>query len=123
MEVEKYEAQAELSTIKSVQLEFVRHSLLTRKVIKAEKQLELIQSQYLPKVQKVRRYLRIIRVNIFIPLFFSSRSYAVFIIYLIYVGITVHSYDCILLIWRADRDSSDKTNGRVSNYFHLVLIC
>ena len=65
LEVEKYEVQAELSTIKSVQLEFVRHSLLTRKVIKAEKQLELIQSQYLPKVQRVRRYLRIIRVRKF----------------------------------------------------------
>lgn len=72
LELEKYEAQAELSTIKSVQLEFVRHSLLTRKVIKAEKQLELIQSQYLPKVQKVRRYLRIIRVISFIPIYFVS---------------------------------------------------
>lgn len=64
LELEKYETQAELATIKSVQLEFVKHSLLTRKLIKTEKQLESIQSLYLPKLLKVRRYMRILRVKL-----------------------------------------------------------
>lgn len=63
LEDSKIEAQLELAKIKSVQLEFVKHSKLSRSIIKIEKQLEAIQAQYLPKAQKVRRYLRGIRVQ------------------------------------------------------------
>lgn len=60
---EKLMTQIELTKIKSVQLEFVRHSLLSRKVIKIEKQLETIQSGLAPKASKVKNALRILRVN------------------------------------------------------------
>ena len=39
LEDAKNTAMAELAKIKSVQLEFVKHSLLSRKIIKAEKQV------------------------------------------------------------------------------------
>lgn len=38
------------------------------------------------------------------------------------IGFTVHSYDCIFLICRSVRDSSDKTNGTVSTFIIDVLI-
>lgn len=49
-------------SIKSVNLEFVRHSLLTRKVIKIEKRIETIESDHAPKVLKIKKNFRISRV-------------------------------------------------------------
>jgi hypothetical protein len=59
---EKLTTQIELSTIKSVQLELVKHSKLTRKLIKIDKELETVQAQYIPKAKKVKKLLRIFRV-------------------------------------------------------------
>ena len=57
------ETALEVASIKSVNLEFVRHSLLTRKVIKIEKRIEVIQSEYAPKAIKVKNFFRICRVS------------------------------------------------------------
>jgi cytoplasmic iron level regulating protein YaaA (DUF328/UPF0246 family) len=62
LESDKYEAQLDVAKIKSVQLEFVKHSLLTRKVISIEKKIEQLQALYMPRLLKVRKVFRIIRV-------------------------------------------------------------
>ena len=62
LETDKYIAQSELAKIKSVQLEFVKHSLLSRKVISIEKKIENIQALYSPRLLSVRKIFRIIRV-------------------------------------------------------------
>ena len=54
-------AQTELTKIKSVQLELVKHSLLKRKIIKIGKQLEAIQFREGPK--KVKSVFRVLRVR------------------------------------------------------------
>jgi hypothetical protein len=53
----------EIASIKSVNLDFVKHSLLTRKVIKIEKKIETFQSQHAPKVTKVKNFFRVFRVS------------------------------------------------------------
>lgn len=53
----------EIASIKSVNLEFVRHSLLNRKLIKIDKRLETIQFEQGPKSKKVKNVLRILRVS------------------------------------------------------------
>lgn len=63
LEIEKYDAMAEVAKIKSVQLEFVKHSKLTRNVIKIEKTIETLQAQYFPRLLKVRKIFRILRVR------------------------------------------------------------
>jgi hypothetical protein len=60
---EKLQAQKEVAQIKSVQLELVKHSLLTRKVIKLEKEIEKLQQSVQPTSLKVKYYSRIIRVS------------------------------------------------------------
>jgi hypothetical protein len=62
LEVKKMETQIELSRIKSMQQEFVKHAKLSRLVIKYEKELETIQAQYAPKALRVKKTMRIIRV-------------------------------------------------------------
>jgi hypothetical protein len=54
----------ELCTVKSVQLELVKHSKLTRKMIKLEKQIETIKESQLPKVNRWNYILRVSRVRI-----------------------------------------------------------
>ena len=63
MEIKILETKIELSRIKSVQLELVKHSKLSRALIKYEKDLEAIQSQYAPKALQVKKIFRIIRVR------------------------------------------------------------
>ena len=63
LEADKLEAQLEVTKIKSVQLEFVKHSLLTRKVISIEKKIEQLQALYYPRLLLVRKIFRIVRVN------------------------------------------------------------
>lgn len=62
LQIERTEANIELAGIKSIQLELVRHSLLTRKIIKYDKQIEKLQGEYMPKLKKVRNASRIVRV-------------------------------------------------------------
>lgn len=61
--MDKYVAQIELAKIKSVQLEFVKHSLLSRKVISIEKKIENIQVLYAPRLLRVKKIFRILRVR------------------------------------------------------------
>lgn len=61
LEAEKVEVQIALAKIKSVQLEFVEHSLLSRKVIKIDKQLSAICEAYIPKAQRAKKIMRIFR--------------------------------------------------------------
>ena len=61
--MDKYVAQMELAKIKSVQLEFVKHSLLSRKVISIEKKIENIQVLYSPRLLRVKKIFRILRVR------------------------------------------------------------
>lgn len=63
---EKLALQSELATIKSVQLEFVRHSLLSRKVIKLEKQIDEIAVRQGPLRIRVQRALQILRLFLFV---------------------------------------------------------
>lgn len=63
LESDKFDAQAEVAKIKSVQLEFVKHSLLTRKVISIEKKIEGLQALYYPRLLFVRKVCRIVRVG------------------------------------------------------------
>jgi hypothetical protein len=65
LKIQKAETTLEVASIKSVNLEFVRHSLLTRKVIKIEKMIETITADHAPKALKVKNYLRIFRVSLF----------------------------------------------------------
>ena len=63
LESDKYDAMAELGKIRSVQLELVKHSKLTRKVIAIEKDIEKLQAQYFPRLLKVRKVFRVLRVS------------------------------------------------------------
>lgn len=71
LEKEKSEIQAELATIKSVQLELVRNSKLERKVIKIEKEIDGLKSAQKPKEQNFKYYTRIARVIYFLYIFYS----------------------------------------------------
>lgn len=51
--------------IKSVQLEFVKHSLLTRKLIKFDKEIEKLQFNHGPVAARVRKWMRILRVVVY----------------------------------------------------------
>ena len=63
---ERLALQAELATIKSVQLEFVRHSLLSRKVIKLEKQIDEISERQGPLRTRVQRTLQLLRLCLYV---------------------------------------------------------
>ena len=54
----------EIAKIKSIQLEFVKHSLLTRKNIKIEKEVEVLKEEQLPKSHRVKYVLQGIRVRL-----------------------------------------------------------
>ncbi|KAJ1426463.1 hypothetical protein B484DRAFT_419944 [Ochromonadaceae sp. CCMP2298] len=76
LDIDKREAQVEVAKIKSVQLEFVKHSLLQRKVISIEKKMELLQLQYNPRLQAVRKVFRVLRIVVYIAVgvLLSSRT-------------------------------------------------
>lgn len=63
LELERQDAVLEVGQIKSVQLEFVKHAKLSRKVIAIEKKIETLQAQYFPRLLKVRKVFRILRVS------------------------------------------------------------
>ena len=54
----------ELCEVKSIQLQFVKHSKLSRKAIKLEKQVEDIKLAQVPKLIRLRNILWIIRVSV-----------------------------------------------------------
>lgn len=58
------DAKRELATVKSIQLELVRHSRLSRRVIKIEKEMEQIQQSHAPLSAQVKQILRIARVRL-----------------------------------------------------------
>lgn len=58
------DAKAEVSAIKSVQLELVKHSLATRKVIKIEKEIEAIKESFIPASKNMKNSFRIVRVGL-----------------------------------------------------------
>lgn len=60
---QKAETNLELADIKSVNLEFVKHSKLSRKVIKIEKEIETIQLTSAPRIKKVKYVSRVFRVG------------------------------------------------------------
>jgi hypothetical protein len=64
LEDQKAAAQIELASIKSVQLELVRHSKLERQVIKLDKEIETLKASQAPKGQKIRSTLRTVRVSV-----------------------------------------------------------
>jgi hypothetical protein len=66
LQAEKFELQQELATIKSVNLEFVRHSLLSRKVIKIEKSIEGVKESQAPKIMRVKGFFRVLRMIAYI---------------------------------------------------------
>lgn len=68
LEKDKLELQLELASIKSVQLELVRHSKLERKVIKIDKELETLKGSQQPKADSSRKILRVVRVSLLFPL-------------------------------------------------------
>jgi hypothetical protein len=63
LESDKFDAQAEVAKIKSVQLELVKHSKLTRSIISIEKKIENLQAAYYPRLLLVRKICRIVRVS------------------------------------------------------------
>mmetsp|Transcript_11847 Transcript_11847/g.11496 ORF Transcript_11847/g.11496 Transcript_11847/m.11496 type:complete len:172 (+) Transcript_11847:138-653(+) len=76
LKIQKGETALEVVSIKSVNLEFVRHSLLTRKVIKIEKRIETIEMDHAPKVLAIKKNFRIFRVIFYIAcgLYLYQRS-------------------------------------------------
>ena len=63
LEAKLLETQLDVSKIKSVQLEFVKHSKLSRELIKLEKQIETIKDKDAPKAKQVAYIFQMIRVR------------------------------------------------------------
>ena len=70
LEKEKIRIQMELSQIKSIQLELVRHSKLERNLIKIDKELEKLKANQIPKEKQMKFHFQIARVCL--SLFLSS---------------------------------------------------
>lgn len=66
MYAERKEAQIEIGLIKSIQLEFVRHSLLSRKIIKYDKQIEDVLEKQVPFKSRVQTVFRVLRVALYV---------------------------------------------------------
>ncbi len=63
LEQQKVEAKFNLASIKSVQVELVRHSKLQREIIKIEKELETLQANQQPLADKLKKIMHIARVS------------------------------------------------------------
>eukprot|EP01040_Poterioochromonas_malhamensis_P001193 gene1193-1266_t len=74
LEKEKLQIQYELSTIKSIQLELVRHSKLERNLIKIDKEIEKLKASQIPKEKKMKSYFQIGRLLVYVAagIFFSA---------------------------------------------------
>lgn len=62
LEEEKIATSLELATVKNVQVDFVRHSKLKRKMIKIEKEIEGLKDEIAPRLKKVKNLFRILRL-------------------------------------------------------------
>lgn len=78
LEDEKLKIQLELSTIKSIQLELVRHSKLERKLIKLDKELETLKASQGPKEKKIKSMANILRAIVYLiaAIYFSTQPVA-----------------------------------------------
>lgn len=76
LEKEKIRIQMELSQIKSIQLELVRHSKLERNLIKIDKELEKLKANQIPKEKQMKFHFQIARILLFVVagFYFSSSS-------------------------------------------------
>jgi hypothetical protein len=63
LEQEKFEAKFELASIKSVQVEFIRHSKLQREIIRIDRELEILKANQQPKADKLKYIMHIVRVS------------------------------------------------------------
>lgn len=74
LRMSKQEVESELATIKSIQVEFVRHSQLTRKVIKLDKEMEGINDGLPSKRRRVKSVLRVLRLALYVGagIYFSA---------------------------------------------------
>lgn len=66
LEAKLLETQLDVSKIKSVQLEFVKHSKLSRELIKLEKQIETIKDKDAPKAKQVAYIFQMIRIAAYV---------------------------------------------------------
>lgn len=62
---ERFRVMAKLAEIKSVQVDFVTNSLLERKKIKLEKELERVKDEYSESLPGIKRVFRIIRLLVY----------------------------------------------------------
>ena len=71
---ERFRVMAKLAEIKSVQVDFVANSLLERKKIKLEKELERVKDEHKESLPGIKRVFRILRIVIYCAFmhFFSS---------------------------------------------------
>ena len=84
-------ARKDLCTVKSIQLEFVKHSKLSRRTIKLEKQIEDIKEAQKPKILKIKNALNTFKViYIFIYFIFkhtnNNNNYYYYYIYFLVLG-------------------------------------
>lgn len=66
LEQQRMEAKIKIASIKSVQVELVRHSKLQREVIKIDKELETLQANQQPKFDKLKKIMHIARVSLIV---------------------------------------------------------
>ncbi len=59
----KAQISKEVSEIRSIHLDLVNHSKLTRKIIKIDKQIAALKEAHVPRFQKVRKIGRVVRVR------------------------------------------------------------
>lgn len=59
------EAIVKRNAIKSVQIQLVEHSLISRRIIKLEKEIEKLKDGQIPRERSARFYFRMIRVSLF----------------------------------------------------------
>jgi hypothetical protein len=63
LEKQKLDLHLEIASIKSIQVELVRHAKLERQVIKIGKELEGLKATLQPKTEKMKKVMKIVRVR------------------------------------------------------------
>ena len=71
---EKMKVLKELSLIKSIQIEFVKHSLLSRRIIKIDKEIIHLKDKQRKQLATLKQFFIIIRVRPFLVIDFHSFS-------------------------------------------------
>ena len=71
----------QIATVKSIQLEFVKHSKLSRQNIKIEKEVEAIKEEQAPKSKLIKTVLQVTRAIAYVGLgIYLSREYGTLLI-------------------------------------------